>query len=106
MEIAVTRRLDDELHTKTQAEFVYKFVYQANFEDVGAENELCHVFVGRLTDEPVANETEIAEMRYVTAEQLDTELERTPDVFTPWFKMEWRRLNEEFADVVGRLTSS
>ena len=96
LRIAVSRRLEDELHTTTNPVFVYKFIYQANFGDVGAEHELCHVFVGRLMREPVANDTEIAELRYVTAEELDSELTSTPSDFTPWFKMEWQRLNEEF----------
>jgi len=105
LEIAVSRRLEDELHTTTNPDFVYKFIYQAKFGDEGAEHELCHVFVGRLMQEPVANDTEIAELRYLTAEELDSELTRTPDEFTPWFKMEWRRLNEEFSETIARLTA-
>ena len=106
LKVAVSRRLEDELHTDTDPEFVYKFIYQAKFRDEGAENELCHVFVGRQKQEPVANDTEIGELRYVTAEQLDLELERTPEAFTPWFKMEWRRLNDEFGETLARLTSN
>lgn len=106
MDVAVARRLEDELHTQTDPEFVYKFVYQASFGDEGAENELCHVFVGRQNRDPVPNATEIDELRYVSADQLSRELEATPEAFTPWFKMEWRRLNEEFADVVGKYLKS
>lgn len=106
LEVAVARRLEDELHTQTDPEFVYKFVYQASFGDEGAENELCHVFVGRQNRDPVPNATEIDELRYVSADQLSRELEATPEAFTPWFKMEWRRLNEEFADVVGKYLKS
>lgn len=106
LDIAVSRRLADELHTRTDPEFVYKFIYQASFENQGAENELCHVFIGRVLDEPVANDTEIAELRYATAKQLDSDLARSPDLFTPWFKMEWRRLNDDFANRLASLTAS
>jgi isopentenyl-diphosphate delta-isomerase len=104
LDIAVRRRLEDELHTGSELTFVYKFIYQASFGDVGAEHEYCHVFLGRLTDEPIANETEIAEMRYVSTDELDEELSSAPDKFTPWFKLEWRRLKDEFADQLRIMT--
>ena len=103
LDVAVLRRLEDELHANGELEFVYKFVYQANFEDKGAEHELCHVFVGRLVNEPVANETEIEELRFITAEQLDEELSSTPEAFTPWFKMEWQKLKDDFSDRISEL---
>lgn len=105
LEIALKRRLEDELHTRSELQFVYKFIYQASFGDAGAEHELCHVFLGKLSEEPVANDTEIEAMRYVTASQLDAELRDWPGTFTPWFKMEWQRLNEEYGDLVVGYTS-
>lgn len=106
MEVAVVRRLEDELHTRGDLQFAYKFIYQASFGDAGAEHELCHVFLGRLLTAPVANETEIAEIRFVAADRLDMELRSAPETFTPWFRMEWQRLNEEFADVIGSLANA
>ena len=44
MAIATTRRLRDELNVEAELEYVYKFAYQADYGDAGAENELCHVF--------------------------------------------------------------
>ena len=54
-----------------------------------------------LSDEPVANETEVAELRYVTADQISTsELESEHrKSFTPWLRMEWQRLNDDYASV-------
>jgi isopentenyl-diphosphate delta-isomerase len=77
MDLATARRLQQELNTSAELEFIYKFAYQAQFADQGSENELCWVYLGRLSEEASANETER---------------------FTPWFRMEWQRLNEEFAD--------
>lgn len=106
IEVAAVRRLEDELHTGAELQFVYKFTYQAVFRELGAEHELCHVFLGRLDGAATANDTEIAELRYLHADELDRELSATPDVFTPWFKLEWQRLKDEFGDVLATYTSA
>ena len=95
---AANRRLYDELHTRAELEFVYKFVYRAAFGELGSEHELCHVFLGRLSESPVANATEIAAMKYLSPAELEREFATNGDAYTPWFKMEWQRLTGEFAD--------
>jgi len=102
---AAGRRLHDELNTAAKLEFVYKFSYQAAFGDLGSEHELCHVFLGAIDGEPSANETEIAAIRYVSAAELAREFKETPETLTPWFKMEWQRLTDEFAATLARYTS-
>lgn len=105
MEVAAERRLQDELCARATLEFVYKFSYQAKFGSIGSEHEMCHVFLGKLDGEVTRNESEIAALRYVPADQLDEELRTNPDQFTPWFKLEWQRLNEEFTETLARFTS-
>jgi len=105
IEIAAARRLQDELHTSAELEFVYKFRYQARFGDLGSEHELCHVLLGRLEDEPRANTTEIAALRRVTAAELDQEFRDRGEAFTPWFRMEWQRLKDEFGTTLARYTN-
>jgi isopentenyl-diphosphate delta-isomerase len=104
IEVAAVRRLQDELDVKASLEFVYKFTYQAKFEALGSEHELCHVFLGTLNGQAMRNETEIEALRFVSAHQLEQEFALTPDLFTPWFKMEWRRLNEDFPERLARYT--
>ncbi len=97
MEAAIGRRLDEELGIRTILEFVYIFAYQARYGDLGSENELCSVFLGR-SDEPVqVNQSEIADFRFISMEDLQAELTQSGDRFTPWFRMEWERLGSEFA---------
>lgn len=92
MEIATMRRLGDELNFETALEYVYRFCYTARFADAGSENELCHVYLGKTSDDMKPNDSEIAEIRFVNAADLDTELAEFPERFTPWFKQEWREL--------------
>jgi len=105
LELATTRRLQDELNVSATLEFVYKFSYQARFGEAGSENEMCSVFLGRLDGEPNANATEIEAMRFVTAGHLSDELAATPDKFTPWLKLEWQRLSEEFAAALAKYSA-
>jgi isopentenyl-diphosphate delta-isomerase len=104
METATARRLQQELDTAAALEFIYKFRYQASFSDRGSEHELCWVYLGRLEQEASANEAEIAELRFIAASDLHQEIDTVPERFTPWFKMEWQRLNEEFADRLTKYT--
>ena len=102
MSTATQRRLLDELNIDTSLEFVYKFAYQANFDETGSENELCHVYVGNVQDNVVPNEHEIAAIRYVAPAVLQNEFETQPDNLTPWFKMEWLALTENHRQILSR----
>ncbi len=46
METAIHRRLHEELGLACPLRFLFKFQYQAQFDNVGAEHELCSVFIG------------------------------------------------------------
>ena len=98
MDVATRRRLRDELNVEASLEFVYKFGYQTGYGEDGSENELCHVFLGRVTDQVRPNGHEIDEIRFVSAHKLDEVLSEAPETFTPWFRMEWRRLVRDYDD--------
>ena len=100
METATRRRLQDELNIEADLEFVYKFSYQAAYGELGSENELCWVFLGRTSDQVMPNRHEIESVRFMTGQELKEELARRPEAFTPWFKMEWQQLQSEYADVL------
>lgn len=96
VDYAVNRRLEQELGMHTDAEFIYKFQYHAQFDESGAERELCWVYLGHCSDMPQPNKTEVADWRFISADNLNRELAEQPESFTPWFKMEWNRLNTEY----------
>ncbi len=98
MEVATRRRLQEELGIDAALEFVFKFSYRAQFAELGSENELCSVYLGKTDQMYAANATEIADVRFLAREALQNDLQKNPEEFTPWFKMEWERLSGEFAD--------
>ena len=102
MQVATARRLYDELHVEATLEFVYKFNYQAQFDASGAENELCHVFLGMTGGEALPNAHEIAAIRYVSADTLLAELSDPTKPYTPWFRMEWLTLIDAHRETLKR----
>ncbi|WP_456440708.1 isopentenyl-diphosphate Delta-isomerase [Caldithrix abyssi] len=105
-EQATQRRLQEELGLKAPLKFLFKFQYQARFKDVGSENELCAVYVGKTDEPPTVNPNEIAAIRYISPEDLEKEMQAHPAQFTPWFKMEWERIRREFWPEIEKMISA
>ena len=92
METAIQRRLHEELGVSCPLQFLFKFRYQAQFDDSGAENELCSVFIGRTASRPRVNREEIAAWRWVSPAALAAEMAGAEaGKFPPWFTLEWER---------------
>lgn len=105
MDYAVARRLDQELGLRAELGYVYKFQYQASYGSAGSENELCSVYLGRTAEEPMVNTSEIAAYEWIAPTALTDKLERRPDEFTPWFRMEWDALQRDHAEKLKGLTT-
>ena len=93
---AVSRRCQQELGFSTPMEFVYKFEYHAKFDDKGSEHELCSVFVGQFDGVPDINTTEISAWRWIAADELSRELNDPKSLYTPWLRLEWTTLNQDY----------
>lgn len=95
---AAMRRLDEELGLTVPLRFVFKFQYQAAFQEIGSEHELCSVYIGQIQDQRVvANPNEIADWRFVDLEELQADLTTHPERYTPWFKLEWEQMCGQYA---------
>lgn len=98
MDLAVSRRLRQELGFECELRFLYKFMYQAQFGDIGAEREYCSVFLGHYDGPVDPNLSEIANWRFVDIKSLNQELDSDSDRFTPWFKLEWSHIQDHYLD--------
>ena len=82
------RRLKEELGIEAmELTPKFHFIYKA---DVGGnlwEHELDHVFTGNYDGNFSLNDEEVSEIRYITMEALDAEMESNPENFTEWFKI-------------------
>lgn len=100
VEDAAHRRIKEELNLSCELQFLYKFKYQAQFGDIGSENEFCRVFAGHTDGDVIAHPDEIADWRYIEPSELTREIDADADRFTPWLKLEWRRITEEYLGTV------
>lgn len=91
---ATQRRLHEELGVQTQLHPLYQFEYQASYKDVGSEHELCWVYIGNYPSQtPIATHPEeIMADGWFACDQVDSWISSHPDVFTPWFLLEWSML--------------
>lgn len=89
---AANRRLQEEMGFTTPLKKVFDFVYKAPFSNGLTEYEFDHVFVG-YHDGPVQiNQTEASDYKYLSVEEVQTLLETSPDLFTPWFQIAFPKL--------------
>ena len=100
VEAAALRRVREELCLHCDLAFLYKFEYQATFEDVGAEHELCWVFAGFAEGVVRADAAEIAASRYVSPDDLTAEIAASPERFTPWLKLEWSAISARYLPAI------
>lgn len=97
---AAHRRLQEELNTDTSLQYLYSFEYQARFGELGSEHEFCNVYWGIYDTLPTPNPDEISELMFIAPDDLSRRIDSKPEDFTPWFKMEWQKINAEFAELL------
>ncbi|WP_052911106.1 isopentenyl-diphosphate Delta-isomerase [Riemerella anatipestifer] len=81
------RRLIEELGIDADISEKFSFIYKAEVGDNLWEHELDYVFTGIYEGDFNLNPEEVSEIRYISMEALDKELEANPEQFTEWFKI-------------------
>ena len=65
---------------------VYSFVYFAP-QGKNSENEFCRVLVGEFDGKVTPNAEEMSAVRWGTLTEVEADLAKNPDSYTPWFKL-------------------
>ena len=92
---AAQRRLKEEMGIKTDLKLAFKFSYEAQYQDIGSENELCAVFGGRWQGDDIQpDSSEVAEWKWMTIDEIKQDIESKPELYAPWFKIEMKRIEE------------
>ena len=82
------KRLQDEIGIISgNLEYLFKFRYQAKYNAIGSENEICDVFRVKNID-PVdlsINLSEISEFQFVSLPSLKKDIQYSIRKYTPWF---------------------
>jgi isopentenyl-diphosphate delta-isomerase len=97
LEESMRRRVFEEIGVSCRhLEFLFKFRYHAAFNDIGTENEICHVYrADNLKPEEIAlNPDEVSEYKFSGLPKLKKEIEASPEKYTPWFLIALKKLLE------------
>jgi len=100
---AAIRRVDEELGMSAELQEIYEFEYQASYLDIGSEHELCKVYLGRSDSDVSVNKNEISDFKWMSIDEIDDLMSSESDVITPWFRMEWNCLRQNYADGFKKL---
>lgn len=81
------RRMREELGIEATLSEKFNFIYKADVGQNLWEHELDHVFTGSYNGKFHLNNEEVSEVRFISTEELDSEMQAHPELFTEWFKI-------------------
>ncbi len=106
IDAATQRCLKNELGINTVLKYLYTFQYHQKFFDIGAEREICGVYIGKYDGLIKVNPDEIVEWKFVDLQELDSQIKEKPASLTPWFIMEREMVRSSYANSVNEFLSS
>jgi len=95
---AAIRRTFEELGFQVGLEEIFHFTYKHHFDNGLTEFEYDHVFTGFYNAKVKPDPAEVADFRFVSVPQLDSDLIKAPEKFTAWFHIAWPLVREWVLD--------
>jgi len=89
--LAAKRRLKEEMGISCKIKKAFSFIYKAKIGDL-IEHEFDCVFLGKFDGEPKPNKKEVAGWRWIELKDLETDIKKNPQKYTPWFKIIIRKI--------------
>ncbi|MDQ2719271.1 MAG: isopentenyl-diphosphate Delta-isomerase [Bacteroidota bacterium] len=87
IDIAIARRLKEEVGLQCATEFKFNFIYKIEFENGLTEHELDHVYFGKSDEVPKLDLEEVKDWKYIKLENLENEIDSKPQNFSAWLKV-------------------
>ena len=80
------RRMPEEIGISCKFDYLFKFEYHVPYKDVGSENEICATLLGIIEKSSKFSlvKEEIAEIKWITADELIEDLQKNPEIYCPW----------------------
>ena len=89
---AANRRLKEEMGMEADLSYMTSFIYKTKFENGLTENEFDHVYTGGSEKEPILNREEVNAYKWLSIEEIKSELKMHPEAYTYWFKIAVEKL--------------
>lgn len=84
---AAKRRCKEEMGIEPTITPAFSFVYKAELDQGLIEHEYDHVFIGSWNADPVINNEEVADYKWIALEELKADVDLHPQQYTVWFKI-------------------
>ena len=94
LEQATARRLKEEMGLTCDMHEVFTFIYKAPVGLGLVEHEYDHVWFGTTDDTPVINTEEVASFKYMSLDDVASDMEAHPECYTEWFKISFEEVRE------------
>lgn len=95
-EKAGERRLPQELGFSCKLKFLFKFHYQAKYKDIGSENEMCALLVGKYNGKVKPNKQEVADYKWISLDELKKDIKKNPSKYAPWLKIALEKIGSSY----------
>lgn len=87
LETAGKRRLGEELGISSELKHIGHVVYNFDLGNGLSEHEYDHILIGNYKEQEFElNSDEISEIRFISRIELESTLEKSPELYTEWFK--------------------
>lgn len=100
-EDAASRRLDEEMGIRCRLQKIAEKIYKADVGGGLTEYEYDHMFIGFSDSKPKPNPEEVSDYKWVSLEELQADIEKNPESYTPWFRILLPIFLEEVKKVGG-----
>lgn len=81
------RRLIEEMGFVTELYEFDSFIYKVNFSSGLIEHEYDHIMLGLYDKDPLLNPLEVDDFRWISIDDLSSDIKNNPDIYTAWFKI-------------------
>ena len=84
---AAKRRLIEEMGIDTSLRKVHDFIYKAELDNDLTEHEFDNVFYGIYNEDPIINEDEADDFKWIDMDSLNEDIKTNGNNYTIWFKI-------------------
>ena len=100
------RRMPEELGIEGKLDYLHKFEYHVPYKDVGSENEICGTLIGVIDEDTELKEIEgeIDEIKWISAEELVSEIKTNPKIYCPWMLIALELLEKSDKSMLEKYT--
>lgn len=96
VDLSADERLKFEMGMECELKLIYSFIYHEEVENDLIEHELDYVFIGHSNENPIINEDEVQDYKWMSVSEILTDLESNPTKYTVWFR-------QAFPDLISKM---